>query len=121
MKKARRKPGSIDEYIGASPESVRGVLEQVRATIRKAAPEATETISYGIPTYFLNGNLVHFAGFGKHVGFYPTPSAISAFQKQLRPYQGARGSVQFPLDAPMPLGLIEEIVRFRVGEVRGNP
>jgi len=120
MKKARRKPDSIDEYIATSPEAVRRILEQVRATIRSAAPDATETISYGIPTYFLNGNLVHFAGFGKHVGFYPTPSAISAFRKQLQRYPSAKGSVQFPLDAPMPLELIEEIVRFRVREMSGK-
>jgi uncharacterized protein YdhG (YjbR/CyaY superfamily) len=90
----------------------------VRATIRKAAPEATETIKYGIPTFVLEENLVHFAAFKKHIGFYPTPSAMAAFRDQLSAYKSAKGSVQFPLASPMPLKLIERMVRFRVTEVR---
>lgn len=123
MKKSGSPPSVIDDYISASPEDIRGVLERVRAAIRNAAPDATETIRYGIPTFVLGENLVHFAAFTKHIGFYPTPSAIVAFRDQLSAYKSAKGSVQFPLDSPMPLELIEEIVRFRVKEVRrkGGP
>jgi uncharacterized protein YdhG (YjbR/CyaY superfamily) len=96
------------------------VLERIRAAIRNAAPGATETIKYGIPTFVLGENLVHFAAFTKHIGLYPTPSAIVAFRDQLSAYKSAKGSVQFPLDSPMPLELIEEIVRFRVKEVRSR-
>ena len=108
----------IDDYISRSPEAVRGALRQVRAVIRKAAPEATETIKYGVPTFVLRENLVHFAAFKSHIGFYPTPSVISAFRDRLSPYKSAKGSVQFPLASPMPLKLIEQLVRFRVKEVR---
>jgi uncharacterized protein YdhG (YjbR/CyaY superfamily) len=88
--------------------------------IRKAAPGATEAIKYGIPTFVLGENLVHFAAFKKHIGFYPTPSAITAFRDKLSVYKSAKGSVQFPLESPMPLKLIEQIVRFRVKEVLGK-
>ena len=118
MKKSQSQPSGIDDYISGSPEAVRGVLERVRATIRKAAPDATEPIKYGIPTFVLGENLVHFAAFKKHIGFYPTPSAIVAFRDQLSGYKSAKGSVQFPLESPMLLKLIEQIVRFRVKEVR---
>ncbi len=91
-------------------------MKQVRETIRKAAPEAEETINYGLPTFKLNGNLVHFGAFKKHIGFYPAPSGITAFSEELSVYEGAKGSVKFPLDQPMPLKLIEKIVRFRVAE-----
>jgi uncharacterized protein YdhG (YjbR/CyaY superfamily) len=111
---------TIDDYISGSPAAVRGTLERVRATIRKAAPEATEAIKYGIPTFVLGENLVHFAGFTKHIGFYPTPSAMAAFRDQLSAYKSAKGSVQFPLASPMPLKLIEQMVRFRVEEVRSK-
>jgi len=123
MKKSGSPTSVIDDYISASPEDIRGVLERVRAAIRNAAPDATETIKYGIPTFVLGENLVHFAAFTKHIGFYPTPSAIVAFRDQLSAYKSAKGSVQFPLDSPLPLELIEEIVRFRVKEVRrkGGP
>jgi uncharacterized protein YdhG (YjbR/CyaY superfamily) len=120
MKKSQSQPSGIDDYISGSPEAVRGVLERVRATIRKAAPAATETIKYGIPTFVLGENLVHFATLKKHIGFYPTPSAIAAFRDQLSAYKSAKGSVQFPLASPMPLKLIEQIVRFRVKEVRSK-
>jgi len=118
MKNSPSQPGGIDDYISGSPEAVRGTLESVRATIRKAVPEATETIKYGIPTFVLEENLVHFAAFKKHIGFYPTPSAMAAFRDQLSAYKSAKGSVQFPLASPMPLKLIERMVRFRVTEVR---
>ena len=120
MKKSQSQPSGIDDYISGSPEAVRGVLERVRATIRKAAPAATETIKYGIPTFVLGENLVHFATFKRHIGFYPTPSAIAAFRDQLSAYKSAKGSVQFPLASPMPLKLIDQIVRFRVKEVRSK-
>lgn len=89
-------------------------MEELRQTIKKAAPEAEEAISYQIPTFKLNGNLVHFGGFKKHIGFYPAPRGIEAFKKELSQYKGAKGSVQFPLDEPMPLQLISKIVKFRV-------
>jgi uncharacterized protein YdhG (YjbR/CyaY superfamily) len=120
MKKLQAQPSALDDYISGSPETVRGVLRQVRATIRKAAPEAAETIKYGIPTFVLGENLVHFAAFKKHIGFYPTPPAIAAFREQLSVYKSAKGSVQFPLASPMPLKLIEQMVRFRVKEVRSK-
>ena len=120
MKKPKSPPSAIDRYISRSPEAVRDVLEKVRAAIRKSAPEATETIKYGIPTFVLRENLVHFAAFKNHIGFYPTPSAIAAFRPQLSAYKSAKGSVQFPLAAAMPLKLIEQMVRFRVKEVRSK-
>jgi uncharacterized protein YdhG (YjbR/CyaY superfamily) len=106
----------IDEYIANSPKEIQEILEKVRATIRKAAPKAEETINYGMPTFTLEGNLVHFAGFKNHIGFYPTPSGIENFKKELSVYKGAKGSVQFPLDKPIPYVLIGKIVKFRVKE-----
>ena len=107
---------TIDEYISMFPDDVRTILNQVRQTIREAAPEAQETINYQMPTFTLNGNLVHFAGFKNHIGFYPTPTGIEAFKDELSAYKGAKGSVQFPLDQPMPLSLIRRIVEYRVKE-----
>ena len=107
---------TIDEYISMFPDDVRTILNQVRQTIRTAAPEARETINYQMPTFTLNGNLVHFAGFKNHIGFYPTPTGIEAFKEELSVYKGAKGSVQFPLDQPMPLSLIRRIVEYRVKE-----
>lgn len=107
---------SIDEYIAFSPEELRERLSLLRETIQKAAPEATETINYKIPTFKVNGNLVHFAGYKKHIGFYPAPSGIKKFEKELSPYPSAKGSVQFPHDQPLPLDLITRIVKFRVEE-----
>lgn len=109
-------PATVDEYIDTFPEPVRGKLVELRETIRAAAPAATEKISYGIPTFFLGGNLVHFAAFRKHVGFYPAPSAIAAFEAELAPYKRAKGSVQFPIDRPLPLDLVRRMVAFRVAE-----
>jgi uncharacterized protein YdhG (YjbR/CyaY superfamily) len=109
-------PKSVDEYIAAFPPGVRKVLEEVRETIREAAPEAGEAIKYRMPTFTLNGNMVHFAAYARHVGFYPAPSAIEKFSRELSAWKGAKGSVQFPLDEPMPLALIGRIVRFRVKE-----
>lgn len=109
-------PKSIDEYVAAFPPAVRRVLEEVRETIREAAPGAAEAIRYRMPTFTLNGNMVHFAAYARHVGFYPAPSAIEKFGRELSAWKGAKGSVQFPLDEPMPLALIGRIVRFRVKE-----
>jgi len=105
---------NIDEYIAGYPEDVQLILQKIRAIIREAAPEAGETINYGIPTFTLKGNLVHFAAFNKHIGFYPTPSGIEKFKNELSVYEGAKGSVQFPLDKPIPYDLIRDIVLFRV-------
>jgi uncharacterized protein YdhG (YjbR/CyaY superfamily) len=116
MKNARVPPETIDEYIAGFPKEVQVILAKVRHTIRLAAPGAQEKISYGIPTFTLKGHLVHFGAFKKHVGFYPTSSGIAAFQQELSAYQGARGSVQFPLDQPVPYALIGKIVEFRVRE-----
>lgn len=114
MKKEKALQQTIDDYIKDFPEPTRRLLKQIRSTIRKAAPKATEKISYGIPTYHYNGNLVHFAAFKKHIGFFPTPSAIEAFQKDLAPYKTSKGTVQLPMTDPLPLKLIERMVKFRV-------
>jgi len=109
-------PNDIDEYIAGFPPDVQETLEEVRATIRGAAPGAEETISYRMPTFRLEGNLVHFAAFRKHLGFYPTPSGIDEFKVELSECKGGKGSVQFPLDKPMPFDLIRRMVEFRVKE-----
>lgn len=109
-------PTTIDKYIATFPADVQAILQKVRATIRKSAPGAEEAISYQMPTFKLNGNLVHFAAFKNHIGFYPVPSGIEKFKKELSAYKGAKGSVQFPLDRPIPYGLISKIVKFRVKE-----
>jgi|ERR1044071_5694409 uncharacterized protein YdhG (YjbR/CyaY superfamily) len=108
------KPTNIDEYIAGFPEDVQKILEQIRGTIKKAAPDAGEKISYAIPTFTLNGNLVHFAAFKNHIGFYPAPTGAEAFKEELSVYKTGKGSVQFPIDKPMPLNLISKIVQFRV-------
>ncbi len=107
---------NIDEYIASFPEDIQKILEKLRVVIRKAAPKAEETINYAMPTFTLNGNLVHFAAYKNHIGFYPTPSGIDAFKKELSLYKGAKGSVQFPIDKPLPWALITKIVKFRVKE-----
>jgi len=112
------KPTNFAEYASAFPKKTQVILKQVRATIRKAAPDAEEVISYGMPGYKLNGMLVWFAGYAKHIGFYPKISGIDAFKKELSKYKGAKGSVQFPIDEPMPLGLITKITKFRAKENR---
>jgi uncharacterized protein YdhG (YjbR/CyaY superfamily) len=115
---ARPAVTNIDDYISGFQPATRAVLEEVRALVRKTAPDAVETMSYGIPTFDLKKkHLVHFAGFERHVGFYPTPSGIEAFKDEIQGYTWAKGSVQFPLDAPMPLDLIRRMVEFRVEEV----
>jgi uncharacterized protein YdhG (YjbR/CyaY superfamily) len=98
-------PKNIDEYIAGFPNDVQEILQKIRVTIRKAAPDAEETIKYQIPTFTLKGNLVHFAAFKKHIGFYPAPTGIEKFKKELSVYKGAKGSVRFPLDKPIPFDL----------------
>ena len=109
-------PASIDAYINTFSKEIQDVLAQVRATVQQAAPEATETISYAIPTFVLHGALVHFAAFKNHIGFYSMPTGTAAFKKELAPYKSGKGSVQFPLNQPMPLELITRMVQFRVAE-----
>lgn len=107
---------TTDEYIAQFPPDVREKLQQMRAVMKEAAPDAVEKISYQMPTFYLNGNLVHFAAYARHIGFYPAPSGIEAFKEELSQFKGAKGSVQFPLDQPLPMDLISRIVRFRVTE-----
>jgi uncharacterized protein YdhG (YjbR/CyaY superfamily) len=107
---------NIDSYIKTFPKDVQIILQKIRQTIQKAAPEATEAISYQMPTFKLNGNLVHFGAWKNHIGFYATPSGNQAFKKQIARYKGAKGSIQFPLDEPMPYDLIRKMVTYRVKE-----
>ena len=109
-------PTSIDEYIAQCPEDVQSILKKIRAVIKESAPEATERISYRMPTFYLRGNLVHFAAHSHHIGFYPTPSGIEAFKEELSVYESSKGAVQFPLDKSMPYELISKIVKYRVAE-----
>ncbi len=107
---------SIDEYIAGFPEDIKAKLAEIRTAIHEAAPEAQEKISYQMPTFFLKGNLVHFAAFKNHIGFYPAPSGIEAYQEELAKYKTSKGAIQLPLDESLPIGLIQEIVRYRVAE-----
>jgi uncharacterized protein YdhG (YjbR/CyaY superfamily) len=116
MIKNQSLPKDIDSYIASFPKDIQEILEELRKTIHEAAPQATETISYQMPTFRLNGNLVHFAAYENHIGFYPTPSGIAAFKKELSVYKNAKGSVQFPINEPLPFDLITRIVQFRVIE-----
>ena len=109
-------PQTIDEYIARFPKEIQELLETIWITIREAAPDAEETISYQMPTFKLKGNLVHFAAYQNHIGFYPTPSGIEKFKDELSVYKGAKGSVKFPIDQPLPLVLISKIVKFRATE-----
>lgn len=110
------KPATIDDYIAAYPADVQEILQKVRETIKTAVPQATEAISYGMPTFKLNGNLVHFGAFKSHLGFYPIPSGMEQFQAELAPFKSGKGSVQFPFDQPMPYELITRIAQFRAAE-----
>jgi len=116
MDESKVTTSSIDEYIIKFPPEIQEKLEMLRKIIKEAAPEAEEKISYQMPTFVLYGNLVHFAAFKNHIGFYPTPSGINAFQQELSEYKGAKGSIRFPLDKPLPYELISEIVKHRVTE-----
>jgi len=116
MMEDKPKPKNIDEYIAAFPENIQVMLAELRATIQAAAPAAEEKISYQMPTFALNGNLVHFAAFKNHIGLYPAPTGLEAFQEELSVYKTGKGSVQFPIDQPLPLDLIRKIVQYRVAE-----
>lgn len=116
METDRSAPLNIDAYITGFPLDIQEILHKIRLVIREAAPDAQETIKYRMPTFTLNGNLVHFAAFKRHIGFYPTPTGTEKFREELSGYQGAKGSVRFPLDQPIPYDLISQIVRFRVQE-----
>lgn len=107
---------TIDQYISQYPPEIQDILEKIRGVVKVAAPEATEKISYQMPTFVLHGNIVHFAAYKNHIGLYPAPSGIEAFKQQLSPYKGAKGSIRFPLDEPIPYELIGEIVKYRVAE-----
>lgn len=116
MKSNKASFSSIDEYIGTFPEDTQKILQEMRKTIKAAAPEAQEKISYKMPAFTLKGNLVYFAAFKNHIGFYPTPSGTEAFRREISIYQGAKGSIRFPMAEPLPLKLISRIVKFRVAE-----
>jgi uncharacterized protein YdhG (YjbR/CyaY superfamily) len=116
MEQTKVTPETIDAYIAMFPEAIQERLQAVRVKIKECAPEATEAISYQMPTFRLNGNLVHFAAFKNHIGFYPTPTGTEAFKEELSVYKNGKGSVQLPLDQPLPLELIGRIVAFRVEE-----
>jgi uncharacterized protein YdhG (YjbR/CyaY superfamily) len=118
VKASKTPPQTIDAYIAGFPPDVQAIHQRIRSTIKSAAPDAVEAMKYGVPTFVLHGNLVHWGGYQKHIGFYPGPSGIEAFKEQLSGYKGAKGSVQFPLDQPIPYALIKKIVAFRVKEAR---
>ncbi|MCB0489936.1 MAG: DUF1801 domain-containing protein [Cyclobacteriaceae bacterium] len=107
---------NIDDYILQFPKEVQKLLKQIRSTIKKAAPKAEEAMKYGIPTFVLNGNLVHFAAYKSHIGFYPAPSGLLAFKKEIAKFKSSKGAVQFPIAESLPLDLVTRIVKFRVGE-----
>ena len=116
MQSNQKVPTTIDEYIAGFPKATRDILQKIRQTVHAAAPEAQEAISYQMPTFKLHGNLVHFAGYAHHIGFYPIPTGIDQFKAELSVYKQGKGSVQFPLDQPIPYDLISRIVIFRVKE-----
>jgi len=118
MNQSAATPGTVDQYLAGHPPEIRSRLESIRKTIRAAAPEATEAIKYGMPTFVYHGNLVHFAACRDHLGFYPTPSAIRQFARDLSSYTTSKGAIQFSWDRPLPLALIKKMVRFRVAESR---
>jgi uncharacterized protein YdhG (YjbR/CyaY superfamily) len=120
VKKSKKQFDTIDEYIATFPKNVQVILEELRQTIRDSAPNATEAISYQIPTFKLNGNLVHFAAFKNHIGFYPTSSGITEFKKELSQYEVSKGTVRFPIGEPIPFDLIKKIVKYRVKENLGK-
>jgi uncharacterized protein YdhG (YjbR/CyaY superfamily) len=117
MRKGQVAPRNIDEYIAEFPPEVQAKLQRIRAAIKKAAPKAEEAIKYSMPTFVLNGNLVHFAGYKNHIGFYPAPRALQQFREELSKYEGSKGAVRFPLDKPVPIGLIQRMVKFRVASM----
>jgi uncharacterized protein YdhG (YjbR/CyaY superfamily) len=121
MKAARAQFETIDEYIAAFPKDVQETLRILRRVIKESAPGAEEAIRYGIPTFRLNGNLVHFAAYKNHIGFYPTSSPLPVFKKELSPYKQGRGTIQFPIDKPIPFHIVKKIMKFRVRENSKKP
>ena len=112
---------SIDEHIGSFSKDKQKTLSSIRKTVKEVCPEATETIRYGIPTFQLNGkNMVHFAGYEEHIGFYPSPNGMKEFEKELKPYASGKGTAKFPWNSPLPLDLIKRIVRFRAEEIKSK-
>lgn len=116
MKTRPAAPKDIDEYIAGFPREIQEILQQIRMTIRAAAPEAEEAIKYQMPTFTLKGNLVHFAAFKKHIGFYPAPREVAELAEEIAPYEGAKSSLRFPLDQPIPFDLIRKLVKLRAGK-----
>lgn len=116
MRTNQETPKTIDEYIAGFPDDVQEILQEIRVTIKRAAPDAEETISYQMPTFVLKGNLVHFAAYKRHIGLYPAPTGTEEFNEQLSAYRAAKSSVRFPLDEPIPFDLISQIVKLRVAE-----
>jgi len=116
MKTEQAAPQTIDDYIAGFPADVQEILQKIRGIVHEVAPDAQETIKYQMPTFTLQGNLVHFAAYQNHIGFYPIPTGIEAFKEELSLYKTGKGSVQFPLAQPIPYGLIERMVRFRAAE-----
>jgi uncharacterized protein YdhG (YjbR/CyaY superfamily) len=114
MEKQNKGYGSVDEYISSFPEYAQKKLKELRGIVKELVPQAQERISYQMPAFFLGGNIVYFAGFSKHIGFYPGANGIAAFEKELKKYKYAKGSVQFPIDEPLPVELIKRIVNFKV-------
>jgi uncharacterized protein YdhG (YjbR/CyaY superfamily) len=112
----KKQVNTIDEYIATFPKQIQDILQELRQTIRESAPQAQEAISYQIPTFKLNGNLVHFGAFKDHIGFFPTSSGVAAFRKELSKYEISRGTIRFPLDKPIPFDLVRKIVKYRVTE-----
>lgn len=120
MEKDSYSPKTIDEYISGFPENVRQILARIRAVIKESAPQAVEKISYQMPTFYLKGNLVHFAAYKNYIGFYPTPSGIEAFKEEIASYKWSKGAVQFPINEPIPYDLISRIVKYRVAQNLGK-
>ncbi len=118
MENGRQKFESVDEYIGSFPESIQKKLEEMRAIIKTLVPEAQEKISYQMPAFYRDGVIVWYAGYAKHIGFYPGADGIAAFKAELAGYKSAKGSVQFPLDKPLPVELISKMVRFRAESIK---
>ena len=116
MKTSKKEYKTIDEYIALFPKDIQKILQELRLAISDSAPDAVEAINYQMPTFKLNGNLVHFAAAKSHIGFYPTPSAIEAFEEELSDYEVSKGTVRFPMNKPIPIDLVKRIVRFRVKE-----
>ncbi|WXG42250.1 MAG: DUF1801 domain-containing protein [Candidatus Freyarchaeum deiterrae] len=116
MERKKKQVNTIDEYIAIFPKPIQDILQKLRQTIKESAPQAQEAISYRMPTFKLNGNLVHFAAFKNHIGFFPTSSGVAAFKKELSEYEISKGTIRFPLDKPIPFDLVRKIVKYRVNE-----